>query len=117
VKFEVTFTGSLIWEPGPGESLEQRDPEFETVFAVTMEELIALAVEDPSVTGSIATGTMEISLLVDAADPAIAIEIANGTIRSALHCAGVFTPSWEYSAPTRIAVTWHKVEADEPVAA
>lgn len=76
-----------------------------------MRELVSLKVDDPSVTGSIASGVIEMSAVFVAPSPKEATDAADVAFRSALHAAGVFTDGWGEPGPVRIA--WHRIEADD----
>ncbi len=106
---EVTKTGQLIVEPEYEGEVSDHDEEVERTFDLTMAELVKLAVEDPSVHGSISTGHFEVTLRVKAETFVAAIQEADSAIRSALHAAEVNTPDWE----SRLRVVWHRVEADD----
>ena len=69
MKFEVTYTGTLTASPGP--QAEGFDPAeaIDQALDLTMEELLALPdVEDPSVSGTLATGAVDVTVSVDADD-------------------------------------------------
>jgi len=94
VNLEITYSGVIQFVPEPQDGFD-RDREVESVFEATMRELVKLGVSDPSVSGSIASGEIEISCLVTAPSLLDAINEVDPCVRSALHAATVATPTWE----------------------
>lgn len=92
IRYGITFEGTVVGSWGA----DQLDKHLDEV----MEELIRLDVEDPSVNATLATGSVEISLViatVEAPNPEIipdAVRRGLNTIRSAIHAAGGVTPDW-----------------------
>ena len=98
MQIEVVYTGQLL--PSDGEVLTEAA--IEGAFNGTMEELLKLDdVADPSVSGSLTSGHMEITCLVESDAepedlPLKALQAADTAIRTALHAAGVGTPGWRF---------------------
>jgi hypothetical protein len=92
VKYEVTLRGSL--SPSPDDDGEPQDV-FERAFDRTMVEMLKLRdLEDPSVSGSIASGEIELAAAVDAEDYGSAVSKADAAMRAALHAAEIGTQIW-----------------------
>jgi hypothetical protein len=83
VRFNVTDDG-----PGaPGD--------LEGFFDRVVEELLRLdAVEDSTISGSLAKKTVTIMVTVDAPSPEGAAAIGMSAVRAAFHAAGAATPDW-----------------------
>jgi hypothetical protein len=95
MKFEITYRGQLEATPEfPGEDFD-RDAVIERAFDETMRELVKLDCADPSVSGSISSGDIEISVVAEGDDHVAAFAQADPCIRAALHAAGVGTKGWE----------------------
>lgn len=114
MKCEITFVGTLVWKPDqPGQvtSQEGRETELDTIFDTTMSELLKLdGVEDPIMSGSLTTQTVEVTLLASGDSITTAIAAGESALRTAFHSAGVGTPGWDDSS--RASVDWRKIEAD-----
>jgi hypothetical protein len=52
-------------------------------------------VTDPDLAADIATGRVDVQMIVDADDPAAAMVKALATLRAAIHAIGDATPGWE----------------------
>lgn len=119
VTAEVVYEGVLSVTPDhEGEELDAHRI-VEEVFDTAMRELLELdGVTDPSVTGSIASGTLEISLVTEGATFPAAVSNADAAIRAALHAAGVCTPEWEHPVDRGYVVEWqqqHSQADREPI--
>jgi hypothetical protein len=114
MKFQITYRGRLLVTPEcPGESIDH-DAEVERVFDETMGELVALGSIDPSVTGNIATGEIEISVVAegdgdDKSDFVSAFGKADTCIQLALRVAKVGTPGWH---DNQVTIEFDNWEAD-----
>jgi hypothetical protein len=114
MKIQITIRGRLIVTPDhPGEAVDH-DAEIERVFDETMAELVALACIDPSVTGSIATGEIEISVVAETPGDDLtqfraAIDKADTCIQLALQVARVGTPDWK---DQQVTIEIDNIEAD-----
>ena len=110
MKIEVTMHGQLI--PGPA-FIGDRDAAIDRALDSVMEELLRLpSVEDPGISGSLATGDVEVNVTVIADGLDEAVSLANSAIRSAFHAADVVTDGWD-DVPEHLRMQWHKVEADD----
>ncbi len=92
MKIEVTFRGRLTVTPEYDGEVFDHDEEVERAFDGTINELVVLGVEDPSVAGSLTSGEVEIMLTVEAESVVHAFPLADSAVRSALQAAGVHTP-------------------------
>jgi hypothetical protein len=94
MKVEVVVTGRLVASPDmQGDGIED---EIEKAFDRTITELFKLGdVIDPMISGSIATGVVELAFTVDKPDPQTAMTCGESAARAALHAAEVGTPTWE----------------------
>jgi hypothetical protein len=101
MRCEITYVGNLVVHPDY--EGEQFDPEteIERCFERTMDELLKLGVDDPSVSGSVASGDVEISFTVTGADTAEAFQIAETTMRTVLLAAGIATSDWDKVEPAQ----------------
>lgn len=88
MKFTIGFEGVAV---GPG---GQRLDRLQDHLDLVMEELLRLAVEDPSIGATGKTGEVEISVTVEADDLDTALTAGGTAIRSAIHAAGGSTPDW-----------------------
>ncbi len=114
MKCEITFVGTLVWKPdydGQVASQEECQTELDIIFDTTMSELLKLdGVEDPIMSGSLTTQTVEVTLLASGDSITTAITAGESALRTAFHTAGVGTPGWDDSS--RASVDWRKIEAD-----
>lgn len=111
MKLEITYTGTLVVTPDHDDDVVDPEVELERVFDATMQELLKLNAVDPSVSGSAATGEIEISLVEEGRTMAAIVTSADSLIRSALHCAGVSTPGW--MGPGRYGLSFRRMEVDD----
>jgi hypothetical protein len=114
VKFEVTYYGQFVCSPEFDGEVYDDAEEIEKGFDGTMRELAALNVEDASVSGSIASGDIEISGVFEGDTHADAVSTADVAFRSAFHAAGVFTREWE-TDNHRLWLRIEKIEAGDLV--
>lgn len=85
----------MYWEPLPeGVPEGKGHSDLDSFIDEVMERLIDHGVEDPSIGGSLADGTFEVTVSVDAPGPEGAVEDALGKIRAAIHAAEGGTPDW-----------------------
>lgn len=114
MKCEITCVGTLVWKPdydGQVYSRDMSETELDAIFDTTMAELLELdGVEDPVMSGSPVTRSLEVTLLASGSAIATAITTGECAMRAALHTAGVGTPGWDDSS--RATVDWRKIEAD-----
>jgi len=69
--------------------------DLESFFDRVMEELLRLdAVEDSTISASLAKKTVTIMVTIDAPSPEGAVAIGMSAIRAAFHAAGAATPDW-----------------------
>lgn len=108
---EVTHAGHVDVDDDDLAGGRTRSSVLEAAFDATMEELVRLGATDPSVTGAVATGEMEITVTVEAASPSEAVAKADAIIRAALHAAGLATPEWDGPRPPA-SVVWGHVAVD-----
>lgn len=111
MKLEVVYQGSLLVDPAFEAGTPDPEAEIERLFDATMAELVALGAEDPSVCGTITTGTIEISVTVDAESLTSAVNAVDTMIRAALHAAGVTTAGW--STTHRFRADFHQMHVDD----
>ena len=112
-KYEVTLRGGLTWEDDGEPAPVDPDAEMERTFDVTMRELVKLAgLLDPLMSGSVATGLFEVTVVVKADTEDAAAEIADSAIRSALHAAGVGTAVFD-KVPRHLRLDCLDAEAEE----
>ena len=115
MKFEVTMVGTVTVTPEYEGEVFDHDEIVERTFDRTMAELTKLAnIHDPSVSGTITTGEIEVSVVVEAEDFIQAIQIGDPAIRTAFHAADTSTEGWD-DVPLPLRVQWHRVEADDLV--
>ncbi len=107
MKLEVTYRGTLTVEPEYSGETFDRDEVVEGVFTLAMRDLVDQGVEDPSVSGSIAQGTVEISVTVEAPTRNEALARADAAVRAALHAAGACTDEW-VATPGDVRVVGHE---------
>lgn len=114
MKCEITYLGTLVWKPdydGQDFSQEACETELDAIFDTTIAELLKLeGVEEPIMSGSLVTHTLEVTLLASGDSITMAITTGECALRTALHTAGVGTPGWDDSS--RASVDWRKIEAD-----
>lgn len=80
----------VVADNGPGAPTD-----LEGFFDRVLEELLRLdAVQDSTVTASLAKKTITIMLTIDAPSPEGAAAIGMSAIRAAFHAAGAATPDW-----------------------
>jgi hypothetical protein len=81
-----------------------------------MEELVDLGVADPLISGDMATGDVEIFVMVEADSHRAAADKAMAGIRTAIHAAGGGTPDWPRLDETTLRATGTEVaDADVPI--
>lgn len=120
MKVEVVSNGQLIVSPEyDGEVYDEAD-EIKRAFDRMMVALLGMdEVEDPSVSGSLASGEIEVALTVKAESQESALEQANAAIHRAFHAADVRTPDWHSARKgleSRVAYRWHETRLEEAVA-
>lgn len=97
MRYEISFYGRAVPTVEPDELAVALEAHFDDV----MEELLRLEsapgsqVTDGDVSAQLATGEVEISVVVDASDPDEAISVGMGAIRAAIHAANGHTPDWK----------------------
>lgn len=96
IEVEVTYEGLI--EVHPAEGCDTAD-EVEHAFSAAMRELIRLGTIEPSVSGSLASGRMEIRCVGRGHSLEAVLSKVDATVRSALHAAKVATPEWEKGRP------------------
>lgn len=80
-----------------------------------MDELVGMGVTDPLISGTMATGEVEISVVVDAESHYEAAGTALGLIRTAIHAAEGGTPAWpRLDESTMRAMVAERVDAEVP---
>ncbi len=111
MKIEVSFTGRLTVEPEYHGEVFDTDAEVERVLSAMTAELLKL-VEDPVVTGSLATGAVEVTMLAEGPSLDDAVSFGASALRSALHSADCYTEGWKVT-PMRVEwLTSHAATVD-----
>jgi len=94
MELEITYEGRLTVEPDYEGEVVDPGSEIAQAFDLTMQELLKLDVIDPSVSGSVTTGEITMSCIVESSTWDEAVTRVDSAFRSALHAAGVCTPTW-----------------------
>ena len=80
-----------------------------------MAEMLRLSdLQDPSVSGSAADGSIVLAAIVNASEYGEAVGTADAAMRTALHAAGVRKRTWN-DIPQHVRIECTKVEAEELV--
>jgi hypothetical protein len=94
MQFEATYSGVLqVVEEDPEKPVD-RESVFDEAIDRISEELIALHVIEPLVSGSLTTGEIELTVTIVGSDPVSAFSQLDSTVRSAFHAAEVDTSTW-----------------------
>jgi hypothetical protein len=95
-KLEITYVGRIYTTAGETEA--QIDAHLDRA----MDELLKLDVEDPIMSGSHATGEIELTLTVTGHTDGEALELAAANLCSAFHAAGIETAGWPSDMPAQL---------------
>ena len=99
-KYEIKLRGTLVVDEQDNGKV---DPTliFEAAFDNTMREMLKLKeLQDPSVSGALASGEIVLAATVIAKLAGEALGIADVAMRTALHAAGVGTRDWDNVPPS-----------------
>lgn len=92
--FVVKLHGRVTVKASDGQAIGDADEILEQHLDSVMDELGVLDAQDPAIAIEMATGEVQISVLVETSDPVEAVRLASGIIRTAIHAAGGSTPNW-----------------------
>lgn len=91
MRLEVASRGLLTLTPDQPDEVMDAEAVLERTFDAVLEGMFELDAIDPSVSGSIAHGDIELSVTVEAESFEQAMQMAYVLFRTALHAAGVGT--------------------------
>ena len=86
MKLGFLMAGRVVGDGGP----DALDVHLDRV----MDELVKLGVEDPSLNATLASGLVELSVVVEAGSFPEAMKVGLDLARTAIHAAGGGTPDW-----------------------